>query len=209
VGNGGDHNREFRIIALVCSAGGLTALISVLDKLPLDFPAAVIVLQHHSVDHASFLASILGDHCALPVQPATDGQRLEPASVVVVPAGHHALVTADHEIVLIEAGDPPPYRPSADLLLTSLAVAAGTRSIAVILSGSGHDGAAGAAVVHRLGGTVIASDEASSTFFDMPHAAIRADGVVDATVPLERIGPLLVSIVAERPTTRDNDEGGP
>jgi two-component system chemotaxis response regulator CheB len=209
VGNGGEDDREFPIIALVCSAGGLTALISVLDQLPSDFRAAVIALQHHSVDQASFLASILGAHCELPVQPATDGQRLEPASVVVVPPGRHGLVTGELEIVLIDAGDPPPYRPSADLLLTSLAIAARTRSIAVILSGTGHDGAAGAAVVHRVGGTVIASDEASSTFFDMPHAAIRTHGVVDATVPLERIGPLLVSMVAERSAAADNDDDAP
>jgi two-component system chemotaxis response regulator CheB len=103
------------------------------------------------------------------------------------------VVAAELEMVLIDAHDPPPYRPSADLLLTTLALAAGSRTIAVVLSGTGHDGATGAAVVHRMGGTVIASDEASSAFFSMPRAAISKPGVVDATVALDQIGPLLVS----------------
>jgi two-component system chemotaxis response regulator CheB len=188
---------EFPIIALVCSAGGLAALSAVLGRLPSDLPAAVLALQHHSADHVSFLAQILGDRCALPVHSAVDGERLEPTSVVVIPAGHHALVTTSDDIILVTADDPPPYRPSADLLLSSLAIAAPTRTIAVVLSGTGHDAAAGAAVLHRLGGTVVASDAASSTFPEMPLAALRRHGVVDATVPLDQIAKLLVSVVTD------------
>ena len=77
----------FPIVALVCSAGGLAAPIDVVDRLPAGFPAPVIALQHHSADHASFLASILGEHSRLPVQLMADGQRLAPATVIVVPPG--------------------------------------------------------------------------------------------------------------------------
>src|SRR5215469_18034139 len=79
------------IVALVCSAGGLQALISVLRPLPAGFPAAVIALQHQSPDWPSYLANILARNCALPVSPARHGAALRAGTVVVVPPGKHAL----------------------------------------------------------------------------------------------------------------------
>ena len=81
------------IVALVCSAGGLQALIGVLRPLPAGFPAAVIALQHHSPDHSSHLAEILARNCALPVSAARHGAALRAGTVVVVPPGKHALIT--------------------------------------------------------------------------------------------------------------------
>ncbi len=182
-------------MALVCSHGGLKALTVVLDALPADFPAAVIVLQHQSPDHPSHLAEILGWHCRLPVTVARHRQALSPRTVIVVPPGKHALV-AHSEVALIASDGPPPYRPSADLLLTSLALTAPERTIAVILSGGGNDGATGATAVHDFGGVVIASDRESSEVFDMPEAAIGRHDAVDYVVPVERIAELLVSLTA-------------
>jgi two-component system chemotaxis response regulator CheB len=105
--------------------------------------------------------------------PARDGDQLTPGRVVVAPAGQHLLITSELRLALIESGAFPPSRPSADLLLTTLAIAAGPRAIAVVLSGTGHDGATGATAVHRFGGTVLATDEASSQSFAMPSATIR------------------------------------
>jgi two-component system, chemotaxis family, protein-glutamate methylesterase/glutaminase len=88
----------------------------------------------------------------------------------------------------------PPSRPSADLLLTTPAIAAGPRAIAVVLS-AGHDGATGASAIHAFGGTVVASDEASWSSFGMPRAAIARDDVVDHVVALKDVAALLVSLV--------------
>jgi two-component system chemotaxis response regulator CheB len=159
---------EPAVIALVCSAGGLDALSVVLGGLPIGLRAAVIVLQHQRPDRPSELARILSRRCSLPVGIATNRQILHAGRVNVVPPGSHALVTLDNRITRIRSDGPPPYRPSADLLLTSLALVAAKRSIAVILSGEGRDGATGASALHDFGGTVIASDQQS--FHALCHA---------------------------------------
>jgi two-component system chemotaxis response regulator CheB len=185
------------IVALVCSAGGLQALTAVLGGLPADFGAAVVVAQHQQPTHPSHLSELLARRCLLPVVPAEPGRPLRPGVVVVVPAGTHALVTLDGRLALIASDGPPPYRRSADLLFTSLALVAAGRTIGVILSGGGSDGATGATALHDFGGTVILSDRASSEHFSMPGAAIGRDEVVDHVVPLGDIARLLVTLLAE------------
>lgn len=182
------------IVALVCSAGGLQALISVLRPLPAGFPAAVIVLQHQSPDRPSYLADILARNCALPVSAARDGAALRAGTVAVIPPGKHALATTSNRLALIRTDHAPLYRPSADLLLTSLALVAARRTIAVILSGGGSDGATGAVALHDFGGTVIAADKASSAYPAMPEAAIGRDDAVDYVLPTDDIPALLVSL---------------
>jgi two-component system chemotaxis response regulator CheB len=186
---------RFPIVALVCSAGGLDALQQVLATLPGDFPAAVIILQHLDPHAHSLLPRLLGRHSALPVSTAEDGDPLMPGRVIVAPPGRHTLVTGDGRIALILSGALPPYRPSADLLLTSLALAAGERAIAVVLTGYGRDGATGATAVHRFGGVVIATDADTSTQFEMPEATIGRHSITDHVVPLPEVGDLLTELV--------------
>ena len=188
----------FPVVALVCSAGGIDALTRVLAPLPADLPAALIVLQHLSPEHHSVLAALLDQRTALTVVEATDGGALVPGQVLVTPSGQHTLVAADQTIALIPAGSAPPYRPSADLLLTTLAVAAGDRVIAVVLSGRGNDAATGASAVQRFGGTVIASTALTSTQAAMPQATIDRLGAVDHVVPLDEIAGLLVALTTGR-----------
>ncbi len=177
---------------MVCSAGGLLALRRVLGPLPADFPAVVVVLQHQRPTGPGLLAPLLARACRLPVREARDGDPLVAGRVLVVPPGKHALATTWNTLALIDSDGPPPARSSADLLLSSLAVTAGRRAIAVVLSGGGTDGATGAVAVHDFGGTVIAADRASSEHFGMPSAAIGRDDAVDHIAPVDEI-PLLLS----------------
>jgi two-component system chemotaxis response regulator CheB len=179
-------------IALVGSTGGLAAVTAVLEALPTDAPVAVLVLLHQTPDHVDRLAGILDRRCSLPVTTAADGDILRAGRVLVAPSGKHLLITHEGAVALIVSGAFPPSRPSADLLLTTLALACRERVIAVVLSGNGHDGATGAAAVHEFGGTVIASDEATSEVFSMPDAAITRDHAVDFVLPLDQIAALLV-----------------
>ena len=190
------NEHAFPVIALVCSTGGLDALTHVLGGLPADFPGAVLVLQHTQPDAPSSLPAILARRSRLVVKEATEGAVLAPGHVLVAPPGNHTLVTADGAVALIESGPRPPYRPSADLLLTSLALAVGRRAVAVVLSGHGIDGATGATAVHHFGGLVIASDEASSTEFSMPGATIRRYTIIDHALPLDAIPALLIELTA-------------
>lgn len=172
---------DFPVVALVTSAGGLHALSTVLSGLPAHLPAAVLVTLHQHPDAPSRLAEILDERCALPVRSAIDGDLLVPGTVHTTPPGRHLVMISPHTLGLIESGAAP--RPSADLLLTSLAATCGRRVLAVVLTGKGADGRNGVRVVARCGGTVLAQDRFSSAHFGMPQAAIGT-GVVDAVLPL-------------------------
>lgn len=187
------------VVGLVASAGGVDAVSRIVSRLPAGLPATVIVLIHQAPDRVSHLVEILRRCCALPVRVAENGMELAPATVLVVPPGRHLLVDPQPRCVLIESGAAPPSRPSADLLLATLATALGPRAIAVILSGGGHDGATGATAVHVRGGRVIASDERTTAHFSMPLAAIMRDEAVDHIVSVDDIAALLVRLCGEEP----------
>jgi two-component system, chemotaxis family, protein-glutamate methylesterase/glutaminase len=182
------------VVGLVASIGGLDAISQVLATLPASYPGAIVVLQHTTPTHPSQLAEILSRRTALKVTLAQDGDRLQPGLVLVAPAGRHILVCPDQTVALINSGQMPPWRPSADLLLTSMALSCGAHAVAVILSGAGHDGTAGAAAVKRLGGLVIAQDQATSTEFGMPGSAIAFDKIVDHVVGVGGIGAILAAV---------------
>ncbi len=189
-----------RFVALVSSAGGLDALLRVLAPLPADFPAAVIALQHQDPTHTSELTTILARRCPLKVVVAEDGTPVVPSCIFVAPPGKHVLLRRDGTLSLIVSGAYPPHRPSADLLLVSLAIVAGEQTIAVILSGKGNDGATGATAVHDFGGVVIAADETSSQEFSMPAATIGRDDAVDHVVHVDEIAELLETLAGPTPT---------
>ena len=170
------------VVALVCPADGLDAVQRVLRPLPATFPAALIVLLQQPLDRVSHLTEILARNSCFPVRTARHGEPLVAGTVYVAPPGHHAVVTTANTIGLVATDHTPPYHPSADLLLTSLALTAADRSIVVVLSGWGHDGATGATALHDFGGIVVASDRDSS----IP---------VDYVVALDDIPALLLTLV--------------
>jgi two-component system chemotaxis response regulator CheB len=190
--DGGDFPVRFPVVALIASAGGLNALSRVLAPLPADLPAAVLVAMHQNPVQPSQLAAILARRTGLDVQVAADGAVMRPGLVMVVPPSRHLLVTSTARIGLIETGELPPARPSADLLLCTLAVTCGPRALAVILTGMGHDGQAGVRAIARCGGTAIAQDQASSAYFAMPSAAIDTHHITQI-LDLDDIGAAIIS----------------
>ncbi|MDD7939593.1 chemotaxis protein CheB [Actinomycetospora lutea] len=183
------------VIVIVGSAGGLEAVVAVLDPLPSTIPASILVLLHQDPRTGNVLAPVLEHRCHRAVREIRSGEPVAPGTVLVVPAGRHALATARGTVVLVDSDGPPPYRPSADLLLSTLAVTAGPHVIAVVVSGRGNDGATGAVAVHDLGGIVLAADRASSAHFAMPEAAIGRDDAVDLVLPVGEIAAALVDLV--------------
>lgn len=185
----------FPVLALVSSTGGLDALARVLGPLPADFPAAVLAMQHTDPSQPSELARLLDRHTALTVRPATSGAKLEPGVVLVPPAGTHLLVGPDDRVHLIPTGLIPPARPSADLLLSTLAVALGPRAIAVVLTGSGRDASLGVQAITLFGGACFMQDEASSVQYGMPSAATAA-GDYGPPLPLDEIAAVLIRLLS-------------
>jgi two-component system chemotaxis response regulator CheB len=184
----------FEIVAIASSAGGLKALSQVLSALPADFPPSIVVVQHLDPRHRSMMADILSRRTPLQVKEAGEGDKLLPRNVYIAPPNKHLLVNPDGSLSLSQSELVHFVRPSADLLFESVAGSFKERAIAVVLSGSGSDGSMGVRAIKKVGGTVLAQDEASSEFFGMPGAAIQT-GSVDFVLSLQEIPPALITLV--------------
>jgi two-component system CheB/CheR fusion protein len=190
------------LIVVGSSAGGIDALSTLVATLPSTFPAPIVIAQHLDPKRPSHLAEILARRSALPVRTASEREQLEPGVVYVVPSNRHIQIS-DSAIELQEenAGR---FKPSIDLLLTSAAEVYGERLIAVILSGTGSDGAAGARTVKKAGGTVIIQDPDTATYPGMPLSL--APNTVDIVANLERMGRILRDLIAGVPVPTRPDE---
>jgi two-component system, chemotaxis family, protein-glutamate methylesterase/glutaminase len=184
----------FDLVAIASSAGGLRALTEVLSVLTADFPASITVVQHLDPRHRSLMADILNRQSRLPIKQAEEGDRVQPGAVFIAPPDRHLLVNVDGTLSLSRTELVHFVRPSADLLFESVAASFKDRAIAVMLTGTGRDGATGVQAIKKMGGTVIAQDEGTSEFFGMPGAAIQT-GAVDFVVPLKDIGPALTKLI--------------
>lgn len=184
------------VIGIATSAGGLSALSRLLSALPATLDAAILIVQHLDPARPSHLADILGRRTPLPVKQAASRDHLHTGAVFIAPPGAHLLVDPEGTISLSHR--PPVHfvRPAADRLFESIAGSFGSRAVAVVLTGTGHDGATGAQAVKRAGGRVIVQDESTSEFFGMPRSAIDA-GQVDLVLPLDKIAPALVAFCGE------------
>jgi len=167
----------------------------VLEALPAGFPAPVLVVQHVDPRHRSLMAEILAKRTTLPVKEAAQGDRIRPGHVYIAPPNRHLLVTTQGTLELTQTELVHFVRPSADLMFESVAAAYGERAIAVVLSGSGHDGAMGVKAIKKTGGTVIVQDARNAEFAGMPESAI-ASGSADFVLPLADIAPALRTLCA-------------
>jgi len=192
------------LVVVGSSAGGVEALSVLVSTLPADFPAPIVLAQHLDPTRASNLAAILDRRSTLPLVLVGDSTRLEPGTVYVVPSNRHVRIE-DHRVVLEEDHHDRP-RPSVDLLLSTAAKAYGERLIAVILTGSGSDGASGALDVKEQGGTVVIQNPETARYPSMPMA-LPPTGV-DHVADLERIGPLLHDLVQGLNLPEPHDGGG-
>ena len=185
---------NFEIVAFAASAGGLTALIEVLTGLPADFKAAIVVVQHLDPRHPSLMAEILSRRTVLKVIQAKEGDTLTVGTVYIAPPNNHLLVNGDGKICLSQSEMVHFLRPSADLLFESVAASYQERAIAIVLTGTGTDGAMGVEAIKKMGGTVIVQDAKTAEFPGMPAAAIKT-GNVDFILPLAEISLALRTLI--------------
>jgi two-component system, chemotaxis family, protein-glutamate methylesterase/glutaminase len=186
---------RFEVVAIGASLGGLSAIETLLEALPKTFPAAVVIVQHRRADGDSRLLELLRGHSVLPVSEPEDKQPLQPGNVYLAPPNYHMLV----ERGLLSLSIDPPVafaRPSMDVLFESVADAYGPRAVAVVLTGSNRDGAAGAAAIKRHGGVVLVQDPSSAEAPETPNAAIAATRV-DAVLGLPALALHLSAITSE------------
>lgn len=190
-----DVDDRASLVVVGSSAGGIEALGTLVGSLGNDFPAPLVLAQHLDPRRPSHLGSILERRSKLPVVTVLERTPLERGKVYVVPSNQHVVIQDGSVQLENDHGNRP--RPSVDLLLTTAAQSYGERLFAVILTGSGSDGAAGAVEVKAAGGTVIIQNPATAAHPSMPQALPPT--VVDHVEELDQIGSLLTHLLKPPP----------
>jgi len=178
--------RPSKLVVIGSSTGGPGALHQVIPRLPADLEAGVIVVQHMPPNFTRSLAERLDMESTLPVKEAEAGDRLLTGQVFIAPGGFHLTLSQDGGIQLNKGPAVNGVRPAVDVTLLSAAALYGAATLAVILTGMGHDGRDGARAVKKAGGKVIAQDEATCVVYGMPRSVVEA-GLADRILPIEEI----------------------
>ncbi len=175
----------FPIVGIGASAGGIDALKSFFGSTTADSGMAYVVIQHLSPEHQSLMAEILGRCTPMPVSQIHDGISIEPNHVYVIRPGY-TVTLRDGRLFLGEPVERRGHRRPIDDFFRSLAEQQQEKAIAVILSGTGTNGSAGAQAIKAGGGLCIAQDPDSAEFPGMPQSLIYA-GYADQVLRAEEI----------------------
>jgi two-component system CheB/CheR fusion protein len=194
---------DSQLVVIGSSAGGIEALSRVVASLPADFPAPIVIAQHLDPRRPSHLGEILSRQATLPIKVVDEAAVLENGVIFVVPS-NRLVEIVDGELRLRPA-KPGSVAPSVDLLLETAAAAFGPGLTAVILTGSGSDGSAGAWHVKKAGGAVVIENPATAMFPSMPRSI--SPSLVDASVDLDSIGHTLRDLLITGGTAPIGREG--
>ena len=191
------HPHRAEVVVIGTSTGGPPALQAIIPRLPETFPAALIVVQHMPAGFTKSLAERLDARSALRVREAEDGDEIVPGQVFVAPAGRHLKVKKRGSVVRVALDEEPRsslHRPSADVVMASVAKVYGEHALGILLTGMGSDGVEGLRAIQRAGGQTLAESPETCVIYGMPKAAVEA-GVVDRSVPLDRVADEIVAAV--------------
>ena len=187
------------VVAIGVSTGGPKALVSLLPKLPADFPCPILVAQHMPKGFTASLSARLNGLSAITVKEARNGESVKPGVCYIAPGNFHMTV---HHMTLskgamVKVTDRPKnslYKPSVDILMKSVAQVYGAGGIGVILTGMGTDGTKGVRELKERGGLVIAEDKSSCTVYGMPRSVVES-GLADIVAPLTEIPSALKTLL--------------
>jgi two-component system chemotaxis response regulator CheB len=183
------------VIGICASTGGPHALATLLSGIPAGFAIPILVVQHIAIGFADGLVRWLDAAVPLPVRLAEHGARALPG-VTLAPDGADLVLEPDGVLSLDRTTPAGLHRPSADVLLRSIARSARSAGVAVVLTGMGRDGADGLAAVREAGGLTIAQDEATSAVYGMPHEAAKCGaGLI---LPIGKIADALTTVALEQ-----------
>lgn len=179
-----------RLVAIGTSTGGPRALQQVLTRLPADFPAPLLIVQHMPAGFTKSLAQRLNTLCAIEVTEAEEGMEVVPGTAYIAPGGLHMTLRKDRSAYRIRLTTDPPvsgHRPSVDALFASIADFPELDRTVVIMTGMGSDGAKGMKHLYDQGvRRTIAEDATSCIVYGMPRAAVEL-GCVVHEIPLDQI----------------------
>jgi two-component system chemotaxis response regulator CheB len=186
------HERRYGIVVLGASLGGLDAMRALLHGMRGGLPVP-LVLAMHLGPAASRLDAIFGSASSMPVRWAEDGGAAISGAVHLCPPRSRVRVAVDGTLDVRSSDEPSSYG-TVDSLFTSVADSFGPAALAVVLTGGGSDGTAGARAIHAAGGTVVVQDDTTAVAPGMPSSVIAA-GVADLVLSLTEIAELLVGVV--------------
>jgi two-component system chemotaxis response regulator CheB len=190
----GDAVRR-NVILVGASAGGVEALRTLVSGLPVDLPAAVLVVLHVPSYGGSVLPAILSRSGPMPARHPTNEQPLSEGTIWVGPPDHH-LAIGGERIMLTRGPHENGLRPAIDVLFRSAARAQGSRNIGVVLSGVLDDGTAGLTAIAARGGVTVVQDPQDALYPGMPASAIEHVDI-DHVVPISEMAALLVRLCKE------------
>ena len=177
------------IVAIGTSTGGPMSLEKVLTPLPEDYPGAIIIVQHMPIGFTSSLAQRMNQQCPMSVKEAEEDDIIRPGHIYIAPSGYHLkLRRAINRYYVVLSKEPHglPHCPSVDVMMQSIAEIWQGRTLAIIMTGMGHDGSDGIQAIKKKGGTILAQNEQTCVVYGMPRAAYLT-GCVDRMVPLHQI----------------------
>jgi two-component system chemotaxis response regulator CheB len=192
-----NHQRGW-LVAIGISCGGPQTLIEVLPAFPSEFPP-IVITQHMPAEFTASFADRLNSICAMTVQEAKHNEKIQPGRILIAPGSHHLKVVRRGIDLYTDLDGGPKvsrHRPSVDVMFSSIVSAMGARTIAVLMTGMGEDGARGMGQLHEAGAWTIAQNQETSLVYGMPRAAV-ALGVVDHQVAQDRI-PFAVAKLMQR-----------
>ncbi len=183
-------------IAIGSSTGGPVALYRIVAALKQGVRQPIFITQHMPATFTAIFADHLTRASGLAAAEGVDGEAVIGGRLYVAPGEHHMRIERGGEgpVIRLDQGPAENYcRPSVDPMLRSLADIYGSGLLAIILTGMGHDGLAGARAVVAAGGTVVAQNQATSIVWGMPGAVASA-GLASAVLPVDEIGPFLAEL---------------
>ncbi|MGP1678881.1 MAG: chemotaxis response regulator protein-glutamate methylesterase [Burkholderiales bacterium] len=181
------------LVAIGASAGGPGALAVVLESLPKNFKAALVIVQHIDEMFVNGMADWLNHHSVIPVRLAKEGDRLEAGVALLAGAGEHLVLKNSNRLGYMSEPRHSVYKPSIDVFFASVCKHSDGKAVGVILTGMGADGAHGLKALRDKGCYTIAQDQASSTVYGMPKAAAALGAAVDV-LPIQDIAPKLTGV---------------
>nr|WP_290224500.1 chemotaxis response regulator protein-glutamate methylesterase [Trichocoleus desertorum] len=185
------------LVVIGASTGGPQALRTILSHFPVNFPAAVVVIQHIDAQFAPGLTEWLNQQAAIPVKIAQPGQFLQAGTVCVASTNNHLVLQADLTLAYTPEPTQSTYRPSVDVFFNSVAAHWPRKGVAILLTGMGKDGALGLKSLHATGWHTIAQNRETCVVYGMPKAAVEL-GATKEVLPLPAIAPACLDQVIPR-----------
>lgn len=185
------------IVAVGVSTGGPPVVQKILSELPRDFPACILIAQHMPGSFTGPFARRLNEASQLTVKEAESGDVIKPGHVFVAPGGQHLKIdqkVSRIDVVVTHEPRDALYKPSADVLISSVAKGVGKRGLGVILTGMGHDGLIGIRELKQRGGKAIAQNEESCVVYGMPKAIVD-EHLADVVTDVDHMAETIVSML--------------